>query len=269
MRDQSLHLHEHGARPLQPRQNGTSRNIALTLREEKRGRIGDFHQTFIGHFENADFIGRPETVFDGAQNSELMAAIPFEIQNRIDHMFKHTGTGDLAFLRHMPDKQNRDAAFFGDTDQFLRTGAHLRHRTGGGFDRIDIHGLNGIDHDQIHRVRFHRGNDIAHGGGRSQRDRSLVQPQPPCAKAHLIHRFFPRNIEAGFPREGELADNLQQKGRFTDARITADENRGTRDHAAARHTVEFRHARHMARDILVRFPLQADQLQTFTLAALP
>ena len=46
-----------------------------------------------------------------------MAALAFEIEHGIDHMFQHARAGDQAFLGHMADQKQRNAAPFGDADQ--------------------------------------------------------------------------------------------------------------------------------------------------------
>jgi hypothetical protein len=48
---------------------------------------------------------------------------------------------------------------------------------------------------------------------------------------------LPRDVQ-GFHLFGELAQRLQQQRRFTRARVTADQDRAARHHAAAEHAVK-------------------------------
>ena len=56
------------------------------------------------HLEYADLVGRAEPVLHGAQNAELMSALAFEIEHRVDHMLDNPRTSDLAFFGDMPNQ---------------------------------------------------------------------------------------------------------------------------------------------------------------------
>ena len=88
------------------------------------------------HLEDANLVGRPEAVLHRAKDSELVAALAFEIEDGIDHVLDHARAGDRAFLGDMADEHQRSARFLGPAHQFLRAGADLRHRAGGGFEAV-------------------------------------------------------------------------------------------------------------------------------------
>ena len=54
-----------------------------------------------------------ETVFDRAQNAELVRAFALEGQNGVDHVFDHTGAGDLAVFGDVADQDDGRAGTLG------------------------------------------------------------------------------------------------------------------------------------------------------------
>ena len=74
-----------------------------------------------------------------------MAALAFERQYGVDHMFQHAGSGDRPVLGNMADEHQRRAAFLGKADKLLRRCADLADRARCAFDEVTVHGLNGID----------------------------------------------------------------------------------------------------------------------------
>src|SRR5574338_435367 len=59
--------------------------------------------TAIAHLEHADFVGRAKAVFDRAQDAELVAALAFEIEHGIDHVFEHARAGDQPLFCDVSD----------------------------------------------------------------------------------------------------------------------------------------------------------------------
>ena len=101
--------------------------LGVALAEEQFRGIGDLAQAVIRHLEDADLVGRAETVLDRAQDAILVAAIAFEIEHRIDHVLDDARAGDLAILGDMADQHHGGALLLGIADQRLSRGAHLRH----------------------------------------------------------------------------------------------------------------------------------------------
>src|ERR1700724_600150 len=83
----------------------------------RRGVPSGLGEPAPGHFEDADLVGRTETVFYGAEDTEVPAALAFEGNDRIDHMFDDAGTGTLAVLCDMPNKNHRRSGCLRKTDQ--------------------------------------------------------------------------------------------------------------------------------------------------------
>ena len=69
-----------------------------------------FDQALVDHFEHADLVRGTEAVLHGAQDAELVAAVAFEIEDGVDHMFEHARAGDLPVFRHMPYQNQREPA---------------------------------------------------------------------------------------------------------------------------------------------------------------
>ena len=167
-----------------------------------------------------------------------MAALALEIQNRVDHVFDHAGASDLPLFRDMPHKDDRNPAPFGECHQFMRRGADLTDRTGGGLDRIQPHGLNGIDDGKGRAFGIQRGQDVAQIGFRAKADRGILQAKALGAHPHLCGGLFARDIKAFQTVAGKTCSRLQQKRRFPDPRIAAHQNGRGRHKATTQHTVQ-------------------------------
>ena len=240
--DQCLQLAQHGPCALDTREHHGPGGGFVAFRQEQGRGVGDFGQTAACHFKHADFVGGAETVFHGAQDAELVAALAFKIQHGVDHMFDHPWTGDLPVLGDMAYQNHRHAAPFGECGQFMRGGAHLRYAARGGFNVVGPHGLNGIDDRQLRFFGFQCGQNIAQVGFGGQLHRRIAQAQTVGPHAHLCAGFFAGNIDSFQTLAGETCGGLQQKGGFADARITAHQNGRGRHQAPAQHTVQFVHA---------------------------
>jgi hypothetical protein len=117
--------------------------------EEEFGRIGDLAQPLVRHLEDADLVGRPEAVLDGAQDAVVVAALALEIEHAVDHVLDHARAGDLPFLGHMADQHHRGARRLGVADHGLRGGAHLGDRARRGIGRIRPQRLDRIEDDEV------------------------------------------------------------------------------------------------------------------------
>ena len=149
-------------------------------------------------------------------------------------MLKHARAGNAAILGDMADQHQSSAAFLGKTDQFLRRGTHLAHRSRRAFNEVAVHRLDRIDDEQGGRLcPAKRGQDIAHRCGRRQLHRRIAQPQPPRAQPYLIDRLLTRNIGNVESALCKVGRGLQQQGRFADPRIAAQQCRRSGHKAAA------------------------------------
>ncbi len=168
-----------------------------------------------------------------------MAALAFEAEHRVDHMFKHTRAGDRAVLGDMADQDHRRPALLGEADQFLRRSTNLTDRAGRALDQVAVHRLDRIDDQQRWRCsRPDGGQNIPHRRRRRQPHRRTAEPEPDRAQTHLIDRLLARHIDDIAARLGQLCRDLQQQGRLADARIAAQQHRRSRHDPAADGPVE-------------------------------
>ena len=65
----------------------------------------------------------------------------------------------MQYQSFYPDQDDRCARSFGEADQGLSRGAHLRHRAGSGLHGVRPHGLDRIDHDQARHRAFGQSRD--------------------------------------------------------------------------------------------------------------
>ena len=178
----------------------------VAVAQKQRGRIGDFGQALAGHLEHADLVGGAEAVLHRAQHAEMMAALAFEIEHRIDQMLDRLGAGDLAVLGDMADQDQRRAGGFGIAHQIEAGGAHLGDGAGRGIQRPGPQGLDGIDGDDAGRLAaFERGQNVFDIGGGAQH--RAAPPTSPCgrracapAPSPLRRRYRPRGRRFGHIR---------------------------------------------------------------------
>ena len=148
----------------------------------------------------------------------------------------------------MPDQHQPDAVFLGVADQLEGAAAHLADRARRAFDRVRMHRLDRIDHQQLGRVhRTQRGQDIAHPGGGGELDRRVGQPEARGAHADLPGSFLAADIDDAMPAARDLGRGLKQQCRFADARIAAQQDCRPRDQSAAQRAIEFGEAGGLAR----------------------
>ena len=79
-------------------------------------------------------MSRAEAVFNGAQNTELIAPVALKINHRIDHMLQNAGACNLAILGDMADQHQGGIIVFGKMNKLLSGDAHLADRAGGGLN---------------------------------------------------------------------------------------------------------------------------------------
>src|SRR5690625_655289 len=246
-RYQRLHLHQEGTSSLHAGKDGRSCDVATAFSEKQLRGVRHFHQTLIGHFEDANLVSRPKAVFRCPQDAELMGAFTFEGENAVNHVFQHLGAGEHAVLGDMAHEQQAETAAFCYPDQFLRTCTHLGHGAGCGLQSVDVHCLNGIDDHQARSIGAIEGSqEVPDRGGGGQPHRGLGQPQAQGAQADLLYCLFAGDIDhLGLPREGRR--RLEQQRRLADAGVATHQDRRTWDEAATADAVKLADARYEPR----------------------
>jgi len=168
-----------------------------------------------------------------------MPAFALEIEHGIDHMLDDPGAGDLAFLGHVPDQNERGAGCLGPARELLSAGANLADTTRSGFETVRPHGLNGIDHDKIRFGRLQGCEDFAKIGLRGELNRAVSHLQSARAILNLRGGFFAGDIDRGEAISGEPRGHLQEQGRFPNARVAPNKRCAGWHDAAAKHSIQF------------------------------
>ena len=122
--------------------------------------VGHLHQSLLPHLEDSDLVGGAEAVLDGPQNSEGVSGIPLEIEYGVHHMFQDPGAGESPVLGDMADDEDRDAAPLGQGHELAGALPDLADATWGRFQRIGVHGLNGIHHHDPRLEPLYGGDDL-------------------------------------------------------------------------------------------------------------
>ena len=129
----------------------------------------------------------------------------------------------------------------------MRGGADLGYRSRCAADGVEPHGLDGIDDRKAGALCIQCRQDVAQVGLGPEANGGIGQAQPQRPHLDLGAGFFTRNIQALQPFAGEGGGSLQQQRRFTDAGIAADQDRRSRNEAAAENPVQLVHPRSKAR----------------------
>ena len=188
-----------------------------------------------------------------------MAALAFEIENRVDQMLDGFGACNLSVLGDMADEQQCRAARLRIAHQIEGCGTYLRDGAGRGFERGGPDRLDGVDGDDAgRRLLLQRRQNVFDIGGRAERHFRVRQSHARGAQAHLRHRLFAGDIDGRAALVRVRRERLKNERRFADARIAADEKRRARHQAAAGDAIEFRRACDAARRRFV-FGLQIFQ----------
>ena len=202
--------------------------------EEQFGRVRHLGEAAVGHLEDADLVGRPEAVLDGAQDAEMVAGIALEGDDRVDHVLDHARAGDLAVLGDVADEDHGGAGRLGEADQGLGAAAHLRDGAGRRFDRLGPHGLDRVDDGEGRGLALREGgDDVLDIGLRRELDRRAGEAEALGAQAYLRHRLLARDIGDPVAGGGERGRGLDQERRLADAGIAADQDDGAAHEAAA------------------------------------
>ena len=180
---QRLDFAQHRSRAFQRREHhrpGHARPFGPAGQEQAR-RIGDFFQPICAHGKDANLVRPAKAVLHSAQDAILVAALAFKIEHGINHVLEDARAGQLPVLGHMADQYQRAARQFGIADQFLRRCPHLRNRTRRAFQRVAVHRLDRIDHQQPRWClqAGQRCQNVPHIGFGRQRHIGFGQPQPP------------------------------------------------------------------------------------------
>ena len=169
-----------------------------------------------------------------------MAAFALEIENAVDHMLDHPWPGDLAFLGHVPDQDDRRASRLGVADHRLRGGAHLRDRAGRRFRRIGPQRLHGIEDDEVRPLfQRQRGEDILDIGLGREFDIGIGGAEPLGAQPYLRDGLLAGDIDDIVALARKRRSRLHEQRRLADAWIAADEQCRAAYDAAAGDPVQF------------------------------
>ena len=236
--DQRLHFHQHRSGALPGGHHHTAGDFLLGAGEEDRRRVGDLFQALVGHAEHAQFVDRAKAVLYRPQQTQTAIGLALEIQHGVDHMFEYPRTGQRTLLGHMADQEDRRAALLGEAHQQRRALAHLGYAAGGRGQLFGEDGLDRVDHHHLGFLQTRGGDDAFDAGFGHDLELVFRQAQAARTHGHLLLGFLAGDIERGKAR-GDIAQGLQQDGRFADAGVTADQHHRAVHQATAEHPVEF------------------------------
>jgi len=92
-------------------------------------------------------------------------------------------------------QDDRGARLLGVARQLRGAFAHLRHRAGGGGQRLGIHGLDRVDHGDVGLEVGELREDGFQPDFRQHRQVGFGKAQAACAQRHLAGRFLAAYIE--------------------------------------------------------------------------
>ena len=151
-RDQRLHFH--GQRPLPVHGHNHRRPAEARVARAQKigcGVLNDF-QPLPDHLKDQQFLIRPETVLQHAQEPEHLAPVAFQRNDRIDHVLKQPRPGERAVLRDMAHQDHGRGAALAGVDDLRRHGPDLAHVAGQAFRAFRRKRLHGVHDKQIRRA---------------------------------------------------------------------------------------------------------------------
>ena len=184
-----------GRRPSRVTVDDAARRRRAGARQEDRRRIAHFAQSLLAHVEERQFAHRAEAVLGGAHVAEAAGRIAFEVQHRVDQVLEHARTGDGAVLGHVADDDDADARALGEAHQLRRAFLELRDRAGRRAHRGELHGLDGVDDQQLHALLAgarHHGFEVGVGDHAQVR---TAHAEPPGAHADLRRGLLGRQVQ--------------------------------------------------------------------------
>ncbi|ULA58433.1 MAG: hypothetical protein LZF60_50167 [Nitrospira sp.] len=215
--------------------------------EKEFGRVADFLEPAVLHFEHPDFIRRPEPVFHRPQDPETVALVAFEVQHRIDDMFQQAWARNRAFLRDMSDDEHGHIIALRKPHQLAGHFLHLADTARRRCQLLGIDRLNRI-HDNRRRLDLLNGFENLFEGCLSENEQMLAADAKPFTPhLDLPGRLLAGDIQDLFARFRQQRQSLQQQGCFPNTGITPDQHDRTGHHAAAQDAIEFAHSRALPR----------------------
>ena len=204
---QGLNLHQQRACPLPHHHDHAAGGGGFATLQKDGGGVAHLAQAALGHGENTQLIDRAKAILLTAQGAKALVVGAFQEHGAIDHVFEHLGPGQTAVFGHVPDQQQHGSAVLGRASQTGRAVAHLSDAAGRRGQRVAVHHLNRVDHQQARPMRAERGQNRLHVGLGHQLEFIHGQPQAPRAQGHLGGAFLAAHVEGGQSR-GEMTGDL-------------------------------------------------------------
>ena len=168
-----------------------------------------------------------------------MAAVPFQVKDRVHQVLQGHGAGNGAFLGDVADEKGGDPGEFGLLHQAKGGLPHLVQGTGGCGDGGGVHGLDRVQGQEGRLDLFHHLEDVFQAGFRGHQQLGRLESQAVGPKFELDLGFFPGNVEADQPPPAEPVQDLEDEGGLADARVAAHQDHGALHHGASQGAVEF------------------------------
>ena len=239
---QSLDFHGQGALSVHGHDHGRAGQGGVARAQKKSGRVVHHLHAALAHAKDQQFLIGAETVLEHAQQTEHLAAVPLQGDDRVHHVFQQAGPGQDAVLGHMAHQDQGAAHAAAGLQQGRGHGAYLADIARQAFGLQTGHGL--------YRVHDHQGRGsgtadavegVQHvlnlGGGQSQKI-GVQHPEPLAPGLDLRQRFLAAGVEHRFALGSHQSGHLQEQGGFADARLAAYQNGRARHQALAQHAVQ-------------------------------
>src|SRR6185312_6513345 len=161
------------------------------------------------HLENTYFMGRPEAIFDAAQQAVRMITLALKIKDGISDMLQSLWTCDGSFLGDMPDDKDGSVGVLCQLHQLQRTFTYLADAAWSRCEMAREDRLNGIHYYQCRFQPYYRlGNCIKLDGG-EQVELFAADIQAFSTHFDLFNRLFAQYVEDRACASGDLTRDLQ------------------------------------------------------------
>ena len=167
-----------------------------------------------------------------------MEALSLEVEHRVDDVLEDARAGDRALLRHVADEEDGHVRRLRHSEERHRALPDLRDRARRGGDRLQVHRLDRVDHDERGLHLLDRAEDGVEVGLAQDEQPLAGDPEPLGPQSDLLRRLLARDVEHLADRLRDVPGDVQHQGALPDPGISADQHDRARNDAAAEDSVE-------------------------------
>ena len=197
-------------------------------------------ESAVLHLKYADLVGRAVAVLHRTQQPVREIAFSLKIQHRVHNVLHDFRAGNGAVLVHMADDPDGDIQLLCRVHKQIGALPHLGKAAGAGGDVLQMHGLDGVDDDDLRLAGCDGVADALGIRHRQQIELRRVHAKALRPQLDLLGGFLAGYIEHCV-RLTEILADLEQQRALTDAGFSAQQDDRPPHQTAAQHPIQLPH----------------------------